>query len=93
MAITTPDGWSRLFPERKDYTQTKLLEPKPVVQPQMAPQPQQSFPFPNETTTVRFDPPAPADPTYPASETFYPLPEPSFWDKVKAFFRKMKPGG
>lgn len=89
MAITTPDGWSRLFPDRKDYTQTKLVEPKPVVQPQLTPAPaQQSFPFP-ETTTMRIEPDPRPEPGYPANVTFGPLPEPSFWDKVKSFFARL----
>ncbi len=95
MGIDTPDGWQRLFPERKDYTQTKLVEPKPIVQPQMSAPAQ-------EKTTLRLDPPA--DPTYPAGETFYDLGKPvrggvsepfafatrpSFLDKVKTFFGKL----
>lgn len=89
-AVITPDGWTRLFPERKDYTQTKSLEPKPVVQPQMTPAPAQlAFPFSAETITLRIEPDPKPDPGYPANVTFYPPPDSSLWSKVKAFFAKL----
>lgn len=102
MGITTPDRWVRLFPERKDYTQTKLVEPSLTNVPMPTPilmvgtlpanEPiQEAFPFPHQDPVSKTTPTP--DPGYPANVTFGPLPEPSFWDKVRAFFRKMKPGG
>lgn len=95
MGIETPDGWGRLFPDRTDYTQTKLLQPTPLpasTSEQAAPAPapaQQSFPFPSSPAPA---PVAPAEtrmsPTYPADVTFYPTKQ-SVWDKVKAFFAKL----
>ena len=89
MGIETPDGWSRLFPLTPDYNEVE--EPKLVVQPQLAEK--SELRFTPEPAPFTFQPnPAPT-PTAPApyhvTETFYPLPKPSSWEMVKAFFKRI----
>jgi len=88
MGIETPDGWSRLFPDRPDYRQTKHLEPQLTVQPQLAP-----FPFPQAAVPSTQPEVAPA-----TGVSVQPPPAPfhhviptkqSFWGRVKAFFSRL----